>query len=229
MSSDGPPGDAPDVAVELEADHGTQRTPQGFLRLRCRSLRRRLSDGTLSEPFKYDTVEREFLDAVVIVLFRRSAAGVEVCLRSQLRVPLLFRDQQHVPDPGCTRAVLWELPAGLIEPGESGFEGVAHRASLETHEETGYRVAAERFRPLGPPALPTPGLVAEKFHFVQAELRDSDLGEAPAGDGHALEEGATLQFVELSAALRAADAGQLPDLKTELGLRRFAALEGGAR
>lgn len=230
MPQDGPPGEPRDVAVEVTGDLGTQRTPTGFLHLHCLQLRRTLPDGSLSEPFHYDVVERRSLDAVVILLLRPSDRGVEVCLRSQLRVPLAFRSGYDVPDADLpTNAVLWELPAGLIEPGEIGVEGIAYRASQETLEETGYALAPGRFTPFGTTSYPTPGLVAEKFHFVQAELTEADRPREAEGDGHVVELGSELQFVELQDALRAVDAGQIPDLKTEVALRRLWAFREQAR
>jgi ADP-ribose pyrophosphatase len=57
---------------------------------------------------------------------------------------------------------LWELPAGVIEPGEDAIGG----ALRELAEETGFR--ASRARSLGA-CYPTPGYCSEVLHFVLAE------------------------------------------------------------
>jgi len=54
-----------------------------------------------------------------------------------------------------------------------------------------------------------------------------DVFDAPhEGDGSPLEEGSHLQWRTLPDALRACDAGQIEDAKTEIGFRRMAARMG---
>jgi hypothetical protein len=72
----------------------------------------------------------------------------------------------------------------------------------------------------------SPGLIAEKLHFVCAELRpDEHPGEAN-GDGHVVEAGSQSLVISFSEALSAVDAGLVHDVKTEVALTRLARLLG---
>ena len=227
MSQSGPLGRPPTVSIECIADHPTDAS--GFVRLRQVELVNRYADGRRSEPYRYFMVERALLDAVVIVLFRKTDGGPQVLLRSQLRPPLAFRKAYEVPIGAAgTGAVQWELPAGLIERGELGMAGIFGRASAEAYEEAGFRLAPERFSQLGLPTSLSPGLIAEKLHFAYAELTDRDAQEEPPGDGHAVEEASVCRFVSLEEALAAVESGLVHDIKTELGLLRLKARLLGA-
>jgi 8-oxo-dGTP pyrophosphatase MutT (NUDIX family) len=187
----------------------------GFLRLRRLGLRVRRDDGTLSQPGLYDFVERPMgPDAVVLVLWHRAADGVRVLLRVAPRVPLWFRDAAA----GAAHA---EVVAGILEAGEEGWPAIQARAAAEAHEEAGLRIAAAEVTRLGPPLYPTPGMCAEIFHFVAAEVRDPDAAEPPPTDGSPFEEGAAIEWVALDEALRRCAAGEIVDMKTELALRRL--------
>jgi ADP-ribose pyrophosphatase len=214
-------GAPPAIQVEVVRDHAGPK--QGFLWVRQLTLRNRHADGHESAPYEYFMVERNLLDAVAIVLYRRVGLDVEVVLRSQLRPPLAFRAQYQVPLLAeGTGAVQWEVPAGLVEPGEHGEAGLFARASAEALEEVGYRIAPARFSLLGHPASLSPGLIAEKLHFVCAELAADEPRSEPQGDGHAVEEGSVCAFVSLAQALEAAESGLIHDVKTELALHRLA-------
>jgi ADP-ribose pyrophosphatase len=226
MSHRGPIEAPPSIQVEVLHDHPGPKA--GFLWIRHLTLQNRYADGRTSAPYEYFLVERTLLDAVTIVLYRRTdVGGIEVVLRSQLRPPLAFRAHYDVPLPAeGTGAVQWEIPAGLVEPGERGDEGLFRRASAEALEEVGLEIAPERFSLLGHAASLSPGLIAEKLHFVCAEIRaDEQPGEA-SGDGHAVEEGSVSLFIPLERALEAVDAGLVHDVKTEVALHRLARLVG---
>jgi ADP-ribose pyrophosphatase len=210
----------PRIEVELVRD--VRRASTGFLSLRELELRNRYADGSHSAPYLYSLTERVLLDAVALVLFRRREHGVEIVLRSQLRPPLAFRADYDVPLAAVgTGAVQWEIPAGLVELGERGESGLAGRASAEALEEVGVRLAPERFQTLGAATSLSPGLIAEKLHYVCAEILDTDVWQHAAGDGHAVEEHSTSLFVPLEVALRAVDEGIVHDVKTELGIARL--------
>ena len=187
----------------------------GFLRLRRLRLRVRRDDRTRSAEGLYDFVERPMgPDAVVLALWHRAADGVRVLLRVAPRVPLWFRD----PAAGAAHA---ELVAGILEAGEEGWPAIQARAAAEAHEEAGLRIAAAEVVRLGAPLYPTPGMCAEIFHFVAAEVRDPAAAEAPPTDGSPFEEGAALEWLPLAEALRRCATGEIVDLKTELALRRL--------
>jgi ADP-ribose pyrophosphatase len=220
MSEREPLAEPPKIAIEVVTDRVAARG--AFLSLRELELRNRYEDGTRSALYRYFMVERALLDAVCVVLYRRPGGEPEVLLRSQLRPPLWFRADYEVPllAPG-TGAVQWEVPAGLVEPGERGEAGLFARARAETLEEVGLELPLERFASLGPPTSLSPGLIAEKLHFVCAEVFDTDPHAQAAGDGHPVEEGALSRFVPLTDALLAIDAQRLHDVKTEVALFRL--------
>ena len=189
----------------------------GFLNIRRVRLRVQRDDGSLSQEGLYDFVERPMgRDAVVVVLWHRAPAGISVLLRTAPRVPLWFRD----PAVG---AQFVEVVAGILEKGEDDWPAIQRRAAAEAHEEAGIVVAPERVEQLGPPGFPTPGMFAERFWFVRAEVDDPGAAIVPPTDGSPFEEGATVAWQPLADALAACDAGRIPDLKTELALRRLRA------
>lgn len=201
-------------AIEVISD---QRVGQGgFLLLRRMRLRMILADGSRTQEGTWDYVERPMgLDAVVVALYRRRAGAVEVLLRSGLRVPVQF-GRPH-PPPGL---LFPELVAGILERGEESAAAAQRRAADEALEEAGLRIEASGVEMLGPPLYPTPGMCAELFHFVRAEVRDQEPA-LPQGDGSPFEEGARLEWVALDEALARCARGEIQDLKTELGLRRL--------
>ncbi len=210
-------------AIRVDVLHERGLSAEGFLRVRHVALRNHYPDGTHSAPYEYFMVERRLLDAVTLMLYRQTAHGPEVVLRSQLRPPLAFRQQYDVPLAATgTGAVQWEVPAGLMEPGEIGEEGLFRRAAAEALEEVGYELAPSRFSMLGPATSLSPGLIAEKLFFVCAELREDDVHRDPEGDGHAVEEHSVSMFVPLHAALAAVEQELVHDIKTELALHRLA-------
>jgi ADP-ribose pyrophosphatase len=88
-------------------------------------------------------------------------------------------------------------------------------------EEAGYRVDPAAVVLLGAGGLPSPGAMAERFFFVAVEV-DPATQVALEGDGSPMEEGADTRWLPLDDAIAACVRGDIEDLKTELGLRRFA-------
>lgn len=212
----------PRVTLEVVRDRSAEASLDGgFLRLRRLELRHRYPDGQWSSAYDYDVVEREAMDAVLIVLTAASAAGPLVCMRSAIRPPLAFRPGYAVPLPSEGEVSIWELPAGLVEPDERGARGLCSCAARETLEEVGLDVPPGEFRPLGPPAYLSPGMIAEQLHFMMAEVDPSRRGE-PLEDGSPVESRAEVRFISLERALSAVDERRIGDVKTELALRRLA-------
>ena len=197
--------------VELETLGETRLGAGGFLVLRRLELAT-VQDGQRSPGFPYDIVGRRALDASVMVCHHVAEGGVWVWLRSSLRPAMAFR-----PGEAATHLVLWEVPAGLIEPGESPRAGAAR----EIAEELGFEVAESALEELGPPAIPAPGIIGERHHFFHVRV-DPAARREPAGDGSPVEAGAVVITIPLDEALAACRRGDLPDEKTELALRRLA-------
>jgi ADP-ribose pyrophosphatase len=107
-------------------------------------------------------------------------------------------------------AVIWEVPAGTIEDGESP-EACARR---ELVEEAGYE--AGRLESLGE-ALADPGLTDERiFLFVARDLR-------PVARGLDADEHIEVEVASLAEAYRMADAGEILDAGSLVALFRFRA------
>jgi ADP-ribose pyrophosphatase len=215
-------GDVSPVRYELLEE---QRIGDGgFLSIRRLRLRVVGSDGRDHGVGLWDFVERPVgLDAVVLALWTRDPVNhkIRVLLRAGLRVPLVF-GRPEVDPASPTR--LPELVAGIVEVGEEAEEAIRRRAADEALEEAGLTVDVASVTRLGPPMFPTPGMCAERFHFCACEVPPAALAavQPPTGDGSPFEEGAELRWVELDEALAAVRRGELPDLKTEVGLRRLA-------
>jgi ADP-ribose pyrophosphatase len=195
--------------VELETVRDKRVGEGGFLVLRRTELVA-VRNGTRSVSFAYDVVDRRSLDASVMVAHHVEDGRVHVWLRSCLRPPLALRS-----DP--TTALLWEVPAGLIEPGESP-RGAAVR---EMAEELGFHVAESALADLGPPSYPAPAFIGEAHHFFHVEV-DPTTRTEPDGDGSPVESGAMIVSIPLDDVLAACRRGEIRDEKTELALRRLA-------
>jgi ADP-ribose pyrophosphatase len=195
---------------------------QGFLRLVRRRYRASYPDGTHSEPFLYDAVDRNAIDAVVIAAHFAAADGAPwVFLRSAVRPTLTLRDRAHspLPDEACD-GHLWELPAGMVERSERSPAGVVLAAQRELHEELGFEVAVDALSPLGPSTFPAPGFVAERHFFFEVRV-DPAARREPALDGSPLEHFGSVIALPLREALDLCRTGAIEDAKTELALRRL--------
>jgi len=202
--------DPPKVALDLLADRSDER--EGFLTLKRYDLSV-VDGGKPSRAFRYDMIERPALDAAIMAAHHRDDAGRRcVYLRSAIRPPVALRPVAPKMD-----AVLWEVPAGLVEPGE---EPVA-AAVRELREELGFSVSPGEMAPLGPHAFPAPAFVGELHYYFHVEVDPATRSE-PAGDGSPLEEAARIVSVPLDEALAACKRGEVRDAKTELALRRLA-------
>lgn len=178
--------------------------------------------GRRSATFRYDIVTRRALDAAVMAAHHVDDRGrICVYLRSALRPPVGHRAGDPALPAPIASAHLWELPAGLIEPGERP-EAAAAR---ELEEELGFTVGVDAMNPLGAWTYPAPGFIGEMHWFFHVRVAPAARAE-PAGDGSPLEEGAVVVSVPLEEALRACADGTIRDAKTELALRRLVDLFG---
>lgn len=197
---------------------------RAYLSLHRLEIENAYADGTVSRTYPYDAVLRRYLDAVALLLTTGEGEGRRVCLRSCIRPPLLLRPGASIPmEEPAGRPCLWELPAGLVESGDRGAEGIRSRAAAEAFEEVGVRVPAQAFRILPGAPFVSPGVIPERIHFAHAEIESLAGATAPAGDGSPVEEGAEIVWIPVAEALALCDRGEMEDMKTELGLRRLAA------
>jgi ADP-ribose pyrophosphatase len=195
----------------------------GFLAIRRLKLRNARADGSASAQYVCDAVVRPFgQDAVVVVVYANTVRGIEVLVRHCLRPALaLGRDPARAPLPEERPGLfLTELVAGIVENGDQGEAGLRARAAHEVHEEAGFLVDQDSVVLLGAGSYPSPGSLVEKFYFAAVEV-DPAAQQPLMGDGSPMEEGARTVWLLLDDAIAACRAGELADLKTEVGLRRF--------
>lgn len=215
-------GEAEVVSIEIVEDLTSRaRCDEGYLhlrRLRCRNLR---ADGSRSEVYRVDMVDRPRLDAVAVLLYRRGPAGLEILTRQNLRPAAYFRKekQPNVPD-GRSHLRVEEIVAGVMEPEDQGLEGVRFRAAEEAREEAGVEVKPEEVELLGGPIFMVPGIVSEKIFLTAADVTGRAL-RPPEGDGSPLEEGSGLRWRPIREALQACRSGEIQDAKTEVAICRF--------
>jgi ADP-ribose pyrophosphatase len=202
----------PAIAIEVVDDRTARSGPTGgFLDLARLTLRARFPDGSASEPFAYDVAVRKALDVVVIAAHFRRDGARRVYLRSSVRPPLALRTLEPRVDGN-----LWELPAGLIDPGESPAEAAAR----ELEEELGFRVDASALREIGPWHFPVSGMCAERHVYFEIEVDPRARG-VPSEDGSPLERFAEILDVRIDDAVDACRRGEVRDSKTEIALRRL--------
>lgn len=184
----------------------------GFLDVRRVDLVAHFPGGEVSPPFPYDIAVRRALDAVVILAYFVEGNVRHVYLRSAVRPPCAFRAVEPAHD-----GLLWELPAGLVEPSEEPSAA----AVRELHEELGFSSRIRDMKPLGHWTFPAPGIIGERHLFFMIEVDRHARGK-PTEDGSALERAASIITLPLENALASCRSGVIVDGKTELALRRFA-------
>lgn len=217
----------PRIVLVRESVSRPDHSAQAFLYVERSVLRARFETEKPSEPFTYDIVARERLDAVVIAAHYTDEHGRRmVYLRSALRPPVALRPQEAWPVPERDDlGGLWELPAGLVETDERSAEGLRRCAARELHEELGFEVDPEKLERLGPSSFPAPGIIGERHFYFHVAVEPSRR-VSPGEDGSVLERNAAIVVVPLDEALDLARKGMIEDAKTELGLRRLAELNG---
>ena len=209
----------PEIALRILSEQ--HLASGGFLSIRRQRIVARYPDGTESEAFPYDSVERRAIDAVVILAHFQEGGERFLYLRSALRPPLATRVTRSSPVPEPGHGNLWELPAGLVEPNESSAEGILRCAARETQEELGFELSSDQFVQLGNSVVPAPAMIPERQFFVEVEVQPQQRGE-PTLDGSPLEYGGQIIAISLAEAVDRLRVGDFPDAKTELGIRRLA-------
>lgn len=134
-------------------------------------------------------------------IVRHPGGAAVVALDNDIRVCLL-RQYRH-----AAGGWLWELPAGKLDPGEPPHA----TARRELEEEAGLR--ASHWEPLGS-IVSSPGIFTEIVHLFLAR----NLVPVPANtEEHELIE---VHWVPFTEALARAQAGEITDAKTVIGLFR---------
>jgi len=200
----------------------------GFSHLRRCQVRNLRQDGSCSDWYTLDLVERPGrADAVAVVAYD-AGPPVRVLLRRGLRPALRLARAGQPTREGCVAAIHHlELVAGILERDDIGQQGLHRRAELELWEEAGLRVDRGQIRPLGPSVCLSPGLMSERIYFCAVPAR-LDLQRAPpVGDGSQLEAGSEAVVLQLEHALDQCSRGEIQDAKTELALRRLEQALGG--
>jgi ADP-ribose pyrophosphatase len=215
--------------VKLEVIRQETVPQDGFLKILRSTVRAHYPDGKISEPFTVDSVIRSKQDAVVIVghFWGTKEQGLQprryVFLRSSFRPSIMLRD--YTPSKLLEESQvgnLFELPAGLVELEETGPEGLRRAAAREFEEEVGYSLSPQQFKLLGQRTFSSVGMSANRIFFFEVEVQLAERGE-PTLDGSPMEEGGEIIYLPVVDALKYVEEGYLPDLKTELGLKRLAA------
>ena len=202
----------PDVrAVVVRDRSSTAAALGGFVNVRRLDIAVTTAGGPLSPAFAFDIATRRAIDAVVVLAHFERDRVRYVYLRSCPRPALMLHDA------GPRDGNLWELAAGLIDPGESPRTAAAR----ELHEELGFNLAPEHLVPLGGFTYPAPGFIAEQHHYFHVAVDPAARG-TPTEDGSPLEANARVITCPLEDALAHCRSGAIADAKTELALRRLA-------
>lgn len=206
----------------LEDFSATARCDEGFLQIRRLRCQNRHADGGTSAVYRVDVVDRPRLDAVSVLVYRRSENGeLEVLTRTNLRPAAYFRkDRAKTFDDEPTYLQLEEIVAGLLEPTDQGEAGVRARAVEEVREEAGFEVTPDEIQLLGGGFFVAPGIVSEKIFPTCVEVTGKP-HQLPRGDGSPLEEGASLRWRRIDELLALCRSGEIPDAKTEISITRL--------
>ncbi len=202
--------------------------PMRFLRMQWLRVVNVYDDGTTSEPYSVDTVHRPAYDSVAVTLYYIDDSSKKpfVAVRSALRPTVYFRSREPLPVKD-NKDYLWmnEAVAGSIEKTDKGKEAVSERMAKEIKEETGFKVSLANLKNLGAGFFPSHGQSTEKIHLRRAEIPIGQNRDALHYDSP-MEEGAKLNFYELSEALKMCHSGEIEDPKLEIGFRRLATVIG---
>jgi ADP-ribose pyrophosphatase len=158
---------------------------------------RRLFEGRVfnvrSDDVRYPDGAEQHLDIV------EHGVSLGIVATPSPREIVLVRQYRH-----AARSLLWEIPAGSADPGESPIDG----AKRELREETGY--TAGHIRPIGS-VWTSPGFCSEVMHFFHADRLTA--GEPSFDDDERIEIGC----FEIAAAWRLVAEGTA-DAKTVIAL-----------
>jgi 8-oxo-dGTP pyrophosphatase MutT (NUDIX family) len=148
-----------------------------------------------------ETVQLPNGHTIDLEIVHHPGGAAAVAIDEQRRV-CLIRQYRH-----AAGGYIWELPAGKLEPAEPPLL----TAQRELIEEAGTEAA--HWRSLGT-VISSPGVFTESVHLFLA------LGLRPAKMAHEAAEVIEIHWVDLAEACQRAEAGDINDGKTALGLLR---------
>jgi ADP-ribose pyrophosphatase len=185
------------VGVELVQDLSRLSSPvEGYLRRHRQRVKTRLDDGSRTETYVVDYVDREphRRDAVAIAIHGAVPARVE-----DTRI-LLRRQVRYAAYVVAGRPLTTEVFAGLIEGGERPEEATLR----EVWEEAGIEIEPGQIHALGPPFFMLPGIFTERVFPVAVQVPDQTLVASlelePPGDGSPFEMGSDALILTLGEA-----------------------------
>lgn len=210
----------PKIALEV-IERVAKYNADGFLKVITYLFQAHYEDGTKSKTFKVDNVDRNNLDAAVIIPYFYDSESKEykIYLRSSLRPGVAVKEIRKLDDVNgkiLNNGVLWEFCAGLIEPNEKPTEA----AVRELKEEIGFEVLESNIKQLGHSSYPCVGLCGEELFFFTVKVNPITRVE-PTLDGSVMENEAKIISLSIEECFNLYFAGSLKDMKTELGLFRF--------
>ena len=213
--------DVTDVEV-VEDLTASARCDVGFLKLRRLRIRNVYADGSRSAPYACDVMSRRDVDAVTVVLYEVDRERrVRVLLKEGLRPAVFLRKDKTLARPDAKPWLfVAEIAAGVLEKSDDGEGGIERRAALEAEEECGLAVDPATIEPLGGSMFPSPGVTDECVYFRAARV-PVEHARGGAGDGSKMEEGQRVLVLDLPEAIARCRRGEIPDMKTEIGLLRL--------
>jgi ADP-ribose pyrophosphatase len=211
------------VDVEIAEDLTPEaRCDVGFLKLQRLRLRNVYADGTRSAPYACDVMSRRDVDAVTVVLYEVDGSRrVRVLLKEGLRPAVYLRKLKPLARPDVRPWLhVAEIAAGVIEPHDDGADGIERRAAAEAQEECGVHVDTSGVEPLGGAMFPSPGVTDEYVYFRAARVPVDGAGGG-RGDGSMMEQDQRVLVLDVADAIARCRRGEIPDMKTEIGLLRL--------
>ena len=160
--------------------------------------------------FRFERFDGSLSEAITRLVLKRGES-VAILIHDLSRRLVLLTEQFRYPTPERGPGWLLELPAGMVDPGETEEES----ARRETLEETGYelhqltRIAS---------VYPSPGGSSERIHIFYAA---TSLVDRVGRGGGIVAEGEDIRLVELSVddAISKVRTGEIADAKTVIAIQ----------
>lgn len=211
--------ECPAISIDKKSE---EMSEPGFLSVARSKACFNYPDGSSSEIINMDRVIRRSDDVVAIVAYQLKKHGSFVIwLRSAVRPPIMLKDytESGLAEPP-EKGNMWEIPAGLVDEGEVGVDGLKRAAARELREEIGFDVEPHRFYFLGKRSFPAPGLSGERIFYLAVDVGCYEKAE-PSLDGSPFEMHGQVIEMPINDIIQAIHDGYIVDTKTELAVHRF--------